>query len=42
VDSHGDVLGVACLKILVAAVQIHDLLAAGASGLPPVKDEHHV
>jgi len=41
---HGqrDNLGIALLKGWVAALQIHDLLAAGPSGLPAVKDEHHV
>ena len=35
-------LGVMCLKFLIETLQIHDLLAAGASGLAPVKDQHHI
>ncbi len=42
VDCQRDDLGIALLKVRVAALQIHDLLATGPSGLPPIKDEHHV
>lgn len=42
VRGHGDDLGVTRLKLLVIVLQIDDLLAAGASGLPPIKDEQHI
>jgi hypothetical protein len=35
-------LGVTLLEVLVMVAQIHDLLAAGTSGLPPVEDEHYI
>jgi len=40
--SQSDDLGVARLKLLVMVLQIDDLLAARASGLALIKDEHHI
>ena len=34
-------LGIVPLKVLIKILQIHDLLAARASSLPPVKYEHY-